>query len=611
MQKKTLKSANISYSLNDMTKSLYVPFLAENFIFGSGLKDPVWQQAAMADDFVRFVGSTCKEPEKKSVMRLFRTREHLVIGFIFYDERVNRLYPAKDTPNLTVWHGDLAELHFGSMGPDPWLRQLCVGISGLRFDSTGSNDWDMHLFDTEDHWGAELRLPLAPLLITEGGMGFNFCRCRMKQNDHYCWNPLFRRFHEVENFGELLFSDYDSVCLLRSGKKPSAPLDRTGFEKMRRSWEIPAQEVIHGPYLSNPEQNTVCVSWETAGRIPAFLEYRPCNGSEAPKRVFCEQKNGIAASTNNHFVHLSGLKEDTDYEYELFTLAPVTDAPTFSGIKRTFHTAPPKEASYSFFCVTDLHSDAQYLTDALKSPQAQKAAFHLLLGDNLSHAAGREALYGGIIDPIVEINLKKPQDTPLVFVRGNHEQLGVFASEYFNVMRHPSGRTWYAFLYGCAFYVVLDSGDDKSDSPERLLFANDKLLEEEKEFLQKITQSSAWKLAAFRIGFIHIPPLVERHHQLQLARIMAQTETKLDVLLSGHWHEYIRVDADTEAFAAKTALPATQRLEKAVSLPFPRVVLSTDNMLHCQVTPEKLELDILQYQNDGTITLYDNLVINR
>ena len=603
------KTANVSYSLNGIRKTLSVPLVRRKFAFGTGMTDPVWEQAVRAEDFVRFGGPRPDLPQKRSEMALFRTVESLVIGYFFCDPPEERVYPPEDRPGVSVWHGDLAELHFGSMGPDPWLLQLCVGITGIRFDSSGANRWRHAVFETPSGWGAEVMIPLDMLLLTEGGMAFNLCRCSIRHGDEYCWSPLKKRFHEVENFGELLFADYETVSMLRGGVPCEGPLTREKFELLRKTWEIPAQSVTHGPYISNPGADSVCVSWETAGMVPACLEYRKKGSAEAPRRADSSKKCGILASECTHFVKLEGLDPDTEYEYTLFSLTPVTDVPVRSGEPRSFKTLPAPGRSCSFFCVTDLHSDAAFLRGAMQMPEARQADFHLLLGDNLSHAAGREALYRGVIDPIVAVNREGTRDIPLVFVRGNHEQLGVFASEYFRVMRHDSGRTWYTFRCGSIFFIILDSGDDKSDGPDRPLFSNTPMLEEERRFLAETVRKKAYCEAAFRLAFIHIPPFTRRDIQSRLVEPLAEAETPLTAMISGHWHTYGRIDANAAAFSETTSPALKTRVRDILPMPFARIAPATDNVLAGRLDGSRLELSVLRRTPDGNVSVEDHLTL--
>ena len=121
----------------------------------------------------------------------------------------------------------MAEIHFGDMEPDPWLYQTGIGIDGLRFDSTGSFDkWQAKPFTTGKGWGAELRYDLSLIRLTEGGLRFNICRQALTRSEFSTWSPLRLRFHEVENFGELLFTDYKTALQIKSGKVISGKVGR-------------------------------------------------------------------------------------------------------------------------------------------------------------------------------------------------------------------------------------------------------------------------------------------------------------------------------------------------------------------------------------------------
>ena len=76
------KSANVSYSLNEIRKTIYVPLLEQNFSFGSSMTDPVWKNAAKIEDFAPFSPAD-KKDFAKSCLSLFRTHTHLILGWYF------------------------------------------------------------------------------------------------------------------------------------------------------------------------------------------------------------------------------------------------------------------------------------------------------------------------------------------------------------------------------------------------------------------------------------------------------------------------------------------------------------------------------------------------
>lgn len=603
-----LKKCNVSYSNNKITKALTVPLLDIKYKFGSKLTDPIWKKAVWAKDFEPYKKASL---DQKSEMALFRTEKHLILGFFFYEKPENLVFPADES--CSIWSGDMAEIHFGDMEPDPWLFQTGVGISGIRFDSTGNYDkWQAKTFVTEKGWGAELRFDLSLIRLTEGGFRFNLCRQASKRSELSSWSPLVLRFHEVENYGELLFTDYKTALQIKSGKVLSGKVNRKDYELARSKDMIPAQKILHGPYLSAPDADSIQILWETAGLVPSYVEYKVKGSKAAPKRAFSGKDHGILAHNTSHAVHLTGLKPGKEYEYEIFTLRPVIMTPDSSGIKHTFSVPKKNAKNFSFYCITDIHSDVGYIRRALALPEAAKADFIALLGDNLSHAAGTEALYKGIIDPIVEATTINSKDKPMVFIRGNHEQLGVYAGEYFKVMRHPSGRTFYAFSYGSVFFLVLDSGNDNDN--EGLMFSNRASRATQKQFISEVIKSEAYQKADFRVVMVHIPPLQTKESKIYeliygLTEPLRAAEVKPDVMLCGHIHAYEKVNAGENHYAPETQSSHAVKFPETFVNPYPVIAHVNTAGLFCEVNAGEMTLSVLKTPAGKPVSLIDRIVL--
>ena len=607
-----LKKSNVSYSNNKITKSLTVPLLDVKYKFGTKMAEPVWKKAAWAKDFAPYRKDRV---DKKSEMALFRTEKHLVLGFFFYENPENLVRPADQS--CSIWSGDMAEIHFGDMEPDPWLFQTGVGISGIRFDSTGNYDkWQAKTFETEKGWGAEVRFDLSLLRLSEGGFRFNLCRQASKRGELSSWSPLQLRFHEVENYGELLFTDYKTALQLKSGKVISGKVSRKDYELARSKDMIPAQKVLHGPYLSAPDANAVQISWETAGLVPSYLEYKVKGSKAAPKQAFSSKNHGILNHNTSHSVYLTDLEPGKEYEYEIFTLRPVTMEPDSSGIRHTFAVPEKNAKKFNFYCITDIHSDVGYIRRALALPEAGKSDFIALLGDNLSHAAGSEALYKGIIDPILEATTVERKDKPMVFVRGNHEQLGVYAKEYFNVMRHPSGKTYYAFTYGSVFFLVLDSGSDSNRDDEGIMFSNRAAREQQKEFIAEVVESEAYQKADFRVVLMHIPPLQTEKDLIYglvygLTEPLRNAKIKPDVMLCGHIHAYEKVNAGENHYAPETRSGHAEKFPETFVNPYPVIAHVNTAGLFCEVTAKEMTLSVLQTLDGKPVELLDRIKLKK
>lgn len=609
-QTSTMKKSNISYSLNKITKSLAVPFLDSKYKFGSKMSDPIWKKAVIAKDFVPYCSDKLV---KKSEVSLFRTDKHLVIGLFFHEAPSNLMMPTDDSD---IWSGDMAEIHFGDMEPDPWLFQTGIGISGLRFDSTGNFDkWQAKPFITEKGWGAEVRFNLSLFRLIEGGLRFNICRQALKRKEFSVWSPLRIRFHEVENFGELLFTDYKTALEIKSGSVISGKVSRKEYELARAKEMIPAQKIVHGPYLSAPDKDSMMISWETAGKVPSYIEYREKGKNTKTVRAASGKQHAILTHNTLHSVVLTGLKPGKEYEYEIFTLTPVIDQPLASGIKRTFRMPETGKKNFSFYCITDIHSDVQYVRRALMENEAKEADFVALLGDNLSHAAGSEALFNGVIDPIEKATTVDGQNKPMVFVRGNHEQLGVYAKEYFNVMGHPSGKMYYSFTWGSVFFLILDSGSDSACEKDSLIFFNGDYRQEENAFLQEVVKSEAYQKAAYRIVMIHIPPSYAgdcvENKVYNMLEPLRSAKVKPDVLLSGHIHAYERLNPNETELAPESNSKSAREKRKCSKSPFHVIVHTNTAGLDCKVTDKELVLRILETLEGKETKLIDTIRIKK
>ena len=599
MKKIPFKISNVSYSANKIIKTMYVPYVADSFEFGTGMTDPVWKKAFRANDFEPYKK---KSVDKGSELAFFRTDKHLVIGF-FFEEDKDKI---KMQPNLNAscWAGDLAEIFFGAMEPDPWLLQLAVGVRGNRFDSSGNfKSWKAKTFVTDKGWGAEIMLDNTMFKYNEGGVRFNICRQAHNRGEFSCWSKLYRRFHEVENYGELITVDYATAFRLRFGIDAGTDMSREEFEKLSAKYQVPATKVVHGPYLSCIGNDNASLAWTTAGKVPSFIKYREKGSADAPKVAFSGKAHGILDHKTEHFVKIDGLQPGKEYEYEIFVMTPVLLNPVSTKIKRYFRLPEANDVNFSFVMTNDIHSDAKFLSAACNTPAARKAAFHLVNGDLLSHAAGPGALYSGIVDPMVEAEHKDLYDRPLLFTRGNHEQWGAYASDYFKLFQQSNGKTYYSFKYGNAYFIVLDSGNDVMDNAKNLFFSSKELLAEQKEMLKKIAASDDYKNAKYRIVFQHIPPLSKRwNFYAQFHDLLAplvDSGFPPDAVLCGHMHTYIRQDADAKTFHANSNPGWLRKKRPVTAVPYYMIVNSTNRILEAKLSPESLDIRILAPVDGG------------
>lgn len=597
------RACNISYSAFDICKTIALPLVTDSFAFGTGMTDSVWQRAVSADDFVTY--PTNGVPTKPSRFAAFRTVDALYIGFAFTEAPEERTYTAHngDTSFYRLWTGDLAELHFGAIEGTSWKNQFIVAIDGERFDFTDTTDlWEAKVFENAEGWGAEVRIPSELLTLNDNGLRFELCRQSLKRREYSVWAPLQNNFHEIENYGELLFDSYATIAAQRYGVLAADNFGRAEFETLRAQKEIPATAVTQPPWLTNPEATAITVNFQTAGQVAAYVEFWPTDNETLRKKAECSRHDGILDHEKFHQAFLKDLQPDTEYRYELFVFPLNATKATSAGIVRTFHTLPSEATEFSFYVLSDLHTNIKYLRRAMSLRQPQEAAFLMLLGDYPAQTSvGENALLQSLIQPIQNATQTRSCDLPIVTLAGNHDELGLYAKAFYKLFRHPSGRTWYTFSCGNVFFIVLNSGNDHPDPSDDVFHANASMIAEEAAFVKEVVASPEYRQAGHRVLSIHIPPVLPAETAIvtPLLEPLVHAEVKPDVMLCGHTHHYAKVV--NNAFAPTSNEWYLNGKQQIMELPWPTLISATNTAINCRVTKDAMEFQVLLPENDGKL----------
>ncbi|MBP5300899.1 MAG: metallophosphoesterase [Victivallales bacterium] len=597
-----ISGVNVEYSANPTRLTASVPFVQADFVFGTGMTAEVWQALPWVEESSPFPAGKPLLPMK---FKVFRTADSLYVGFLMLGKPQERCYPAEPRDGQAVWEADMAELHFGGLEPAPWHWQSAVGIRGNRYDSEGKYAcWDAKVFECEEGWGAEVRYDLTQIHCADGGFRFNLCRMDTRQGASPAWatwSPVATGFHCIEDYGELLLLSYEDALSLRFGVSvPGAT--RQEYQRRADALRVPSTAVTHGPWLTNPAPGQMTVNWTTAGRARGGVEWRPKDSDETPSRKFSGSRDGIAAAELFHSVDLTGLEPGIPYEFRLVSLTP-QERLEYSEW-HSFRSVPESGQGklFHFFAVTDIHSDVVHLAKALATPEAKRADLLLNLGDHVSRALGQEALFTAVVDPVANA-LRGDFAKPVVYLRGNHEQLGTYAGDYSRLMRFPNGKTWRAFTYGETFFLVLDSGAERYDSPDKPWLDNSGMLAEECDFIRAAVASPAYREARWRIVLVHIPPYLlqsqEKHPFGRLEELLVTADAQPDILLAGHIHEYGHLPAGATAFT-ETSTPWHRRFNgKIHPVPFPEIVIANQGALAAEVTHDQIVFTCLDLSGDA------------
>ena len=568
----------VSYSTHP-TKAVEIPFSKD----GSA-------RCQAVDDFQ--VYGTHSAPVGRTEMKIGYDCDWIYVDVVCH-EPSGVLLNSNDGKGDDVWNGnDMLEIFFGSCSPEPWQFQFAVNAAGQRFDSRGSADeWAASMDFKKDEWRIRLAFPFAIFPNRGLSIGFNLCRYAMHRKEISDWGGIEVSFHEFENFGELLFCTYEQALFAKTGRPVNRKLTRPQYERELAKASVPANVVIHKPLCSHVTTDSAVVSFGTAGNCGAYIYYRKkgVKGGLWHKMPIALRNGLVSQAEAFHRAVLLRLHPGTEYEYVPVTLAPVSGK-LLKGRGGRFRTMDKESKDFSFVFISDVHSTASLMDAIVKSDAVAKCDFIVNAGDPLSRGNGYDTVYRGLFDPLAGTGKS------VVFVRGNHEQVGAYAQITCDMIANPSGKTYFTFTQGDVMFIALDVGDDH---PDTLINRNERMIAEEIRWLRQLKRQSAFRNARRRIVLMHIPPCDIEHSYAGKASATVLNELadcEISCALCGHIHEYFVVGAGT---GVRNFIQTGKKKADSAKLPFPIIANSNDTYLDVRVTESNVTCTAIRV--DGSI----------
>ncbi|MCC7174425.1 MAG: metallophosphoesterase family protein [Bryobacterales bacterium] len=269
-----------------------------------------------------------------------------------------------------------------------------------------------------------------------------------------------------------------------------------------------ALKIVTGPYLQAATENSVTIVWITNRNSTGAVELGP---SGAELKTVANSRDGlIDANERVHKVALTDLKPGAVYRYRAvsrdilkFGSNKVDYGETVTSDLLEFRTFDRSKQEYSFLVFNDIHDISATIADLLKMNGDRPYDFVVLNGDTVSSLDG-ESRITPILDQAVASFASR---IPLFWLRGNHETRGSFARQFPGYIASPTGRYYYSFSHGPVRFVVLDTGEDKTDSHVEYsgLADFERYRREEAEWLRAEVKTPAFRQARFRVVFAHMP----------------------------------------------------------------------------------------------------------
>jgi acid phosphatase type 7 len=266
--------------------------------------------------------------------------------------------------------------------------------------------------------------------------------------------------------------------------------------------------ILTGPYLQSATENTMTIMWITNRNATGAVEFGPPDGG---LQTVANSRDGLIDSNERvHKVALAGLRPGGIYRYRVvsrdilnFGSNKVDFGEMVASDFQEFRTFDRRKRDFSFIIFNDMHDIPATFPDLLNAAGSPLFDFALLNGDTVSDFSN-EGRITAMLDQAVRSFASR---IPLIWARGNHETRGGFARQFPAYIATPNGRFFFSFDHGPVHFIVLDTGEDKTDShPEYSGLADfSRYRSEEAEWLKAEVKTQAFRRARFRVVFAHMP----------------------------------------------------------------------------------------------------------
>ena len=315
---------------------------------------------------------------------------------------------------------------------------------------------------------------------------------------------------------------------------------------------------VAGPYLQNMQPQEVTVMWVTNKNCHSWVEYGA--GNNLSQKAFTSRNGLVEANNRINKVKLKNLKPGAAYKYRIVSVevlgynpGKVTFGTPIQSTTYTFRTPALDEEEFKMIILNDIHDRPQTIPELLYkhglSGNSRDYDLVVVNGDAFDQVNTEQQVFDHLIKPSVDVFAR---EVPFIFVQGNHEVRGAFARELPDYFAYPADRYYYSFTRGPVHFVILDSGEDKTDDNWEYsgLADFDQYREEQRAWLEKEIETEAFKKADFRVVLIHISPFHsgDWHGTLHCRKLFGPLfkKGKVDLQISGHTHRYATHDAQAD-----------------------------------------------------------------
>lgn len=317
------------------------------------------------------------------------------------------------------------------------------------------------------------------------------------------------------------------------------------------------------PRIGSVTDSSFTVLFKTTRKSLCWLEVADMDGTNwyrSERSRYFEDICGRHFYGYYHHIEVKGLKPGTTYRYRVYGRDVLDDSDPYGmTYGRTYawrpswgrgegnaphlevRTLDSRADTCRFSMVNDTHYNDARLANLLKRAPAADD-FLVFNGDIASYCSSIDSVLKHTFGPVREL----VSERPVFYARGNHEGRG---GEWYRMPDEfptPTGRFYYMFRQGPVAFVVLDAGEDKTDSSIEYsgTAAYDLYREEELRWLEAAVKDPSFVSAPWKVCVMHIPTLSDADSWYSQQWISDNftpvlNRAGLDLMLSGHHHRFI------------------------------------------------------------------------
>lgn len=192
----------------------------ERIVLDGVLDEPVWERAAVADNFTQTEPQEGEPASEATQARVAYDRETLYISFVAYDRQVHEVIVNELLKDFNTSDGDVVGVVLDTFHDRRNGYEFATNPAGARWDAQMTNEgrevntnwdgvWSVKTRVNGDGWVVEMAIPFRTLKFREGNQlvwGINFMRRLRRKNEESYWAPIPRMFgsiHYVSRAGVL------------------------------------------------------------------------------------------------------------------------------------------------------------------------------------------------------------------------------------------------------------------------------------------------------------------------------------------------------------------------------------------------------------------------